>query len=102
MKKIFSFSDTTGRVEFFFVSLAYYLIFIYILLFATDNSNHLNWVAPPFLIPLIPMVLAIICRRLNDIGKSRFLTFVVLIPFVNLIFLLYLVFAPSKLKSNTK
>lgn len=98
MKKIFSFSDTAGRVEFFFVSLASYLIFVCIIIVATDENSPVNWIAPIFLIPLIPIILANICKRLNDIGKSRYLTIVALIPFVNLIFFLYLLFAPGKPK----
>ena len=36
------------------------------------------------------------CRRLNDLKKERILAILIIIPIINLIFTLYLLFAPSK------
>lgn len=42
--------------------------------------------------------LSLYVRRLRDLGQSVFLVLISLIPFINLLFLLYLLFAPSKKK----
>ena len=96
MKKLFSFSDTAGRLEYFFIFLVLYALFTYFLIFTTDDLNPFRDYGVLGVFLIIPIILANICRRLNDLGKSRYFTLVAFIPIVNLIFFLYLLFAPGK------
>ena len=91
----FSFSNTTGRLEYFFISLGLYLLFVFSIVM-TASSSFSAFAPLVILFIIIPLVLANICRRLNDIGKSRYFALITFIPFVNLIFILYLLFVPNK------
>ena len=92
----FSFSNTTGRLEYFFISLGLYFLFIFSLVMTVEQNQFQQLGIFLILFIVIPLILANICRRLNDIGKSRYFALITFIPFVNLIFILYLLFVPSK------
>jgi uncharacterized membrane protein YhaH (DUF805 family) len=52
-------------------------------------------------IPILIIILSVInianvCRRLNDIGKSRLLALLLFIPIIGLIFFIYLLATPGK------
>ena len=90
---IFSFSEDVGRLDYFCVWLGSWIFgggaFIIVV-----ESNGTSF----FLILVI--ILAVIsfantCRRLNDIGKSRLLVLLLLVPIVQLIFIVYLMFTPG-------
>jgi|ETNmetMinimDraft_33_1059910.scaffolds.fasta_scaffold143420_1 uncharacterized membrane protein YhaH (DUF805 family) len=48
------------------------------------------------LILYVYLQIANTCRRLNDLKKEKILAILVIIPIINFIFQLYLLFAPSK------
>ena len=52
-------------------------------------------------IPILIIILSVInianvCRRLNDIGKSRLLALLLFIPIIGLIFFIYLLATPRE------
>ena len=51
---------------------------------------------PILIIILFVINIANVCRRLNDIGKSRLLSLLLFIPIIGLIFFIYLLATPGK------
>lgn len=49
---------------------------------------------------LIPIVISLYVRRLHDVNQSGLLTLLVLVPLVNLLLFLYLLFAPGNPGQN--
>jgi uncharacterized membrane protein YhaH (DUF805 family) len=49
---------------------------------------------------LIPIYISAYVRRLHDVNQSGLLTFLILVPFVNLLLFLYLLFAPGTQGAN--
>ena len=48
------------------------------------------------IIVFLYLQLANICRRLNDLGRDRWLALLIFIPVLNILFELYLIFMPGK------
>ena len=97
MKKLFFFSDTAGRLEYFFI----FLVLVVFLFFSAivADANILRQFEQFGILGVVTSILLIlvnISRRINDLGKSRYFILISFIPFVNFIFFLYLLFAPGK------
>ena len=66
--------------------------------FMVIGGNSINQFMPILIIILSVINIANVCRRLNDIGKSRMFTLLLFIPIVGLIFFIYLLATPGKIR----
>lgn len=111
--KIFSFSGRLGRVRYMAYSMALMLIVwfgggilaaIAIPAMAAQNSPVMSGVAGLFLIAVYGFLLvatfALAIRRINDFDVSGWLSLLLLVPFVNFIFVLALWIIPGTQGSN--
>jgi len=96
LKNIFSFSDTAGRLDYFCTWMGMWIFVIGTFMIVTDNT--IGQFMPILIIILSIINIANVCRRLNDIGKSRLFTLLLFIPVVGLIFFIYLLATPGKIK----
>ena len=64
--------------------------------FMVIAGNTISQFMPILIIILSIINIANVCRRLNDIGKSRLLALLIFIPIVGLIFFIYLLATPGK------
>ena len=64
--------------------------------FMVIGGNSINQFIPILIIILFIINIANVCRRLNDIGKSRLLTLLLFIPIIGLIFFIYLLATPGE------
>ena len=63
--------------------------------FMVIGGNSISQFMPILIIILSVINIANVCRRLNDIGKSRLLALLLFIPIVGLIFFIYLLATPG-------
>ena len=100
---IFSFSATASRGDFFTMFIVNFIIvsavfnicdFVFGLILPRSWAVNISWGTA--IISLIYLQLANICRRLNDLGRDRWLAFLIFIPGLNILFELYLIFMPGK------
>jgi uncharacterized membrane protein YhaH (DUF805 family) len=96
LTNIFSFSDTAGRLDYFCTWLGMWLFLIGIFMLIAGNT--ISQFMPILIIFLFIINIANVCRRLNDIGKSRLFALLLFIPIVGLIFFIYLLATPGKIK----
>ena len=96
LTNIFSFSDTAGRLDYFCTWLGMWLFVIGV--FMVVAGNTINQFIPILIIILSIINIANVCRRLNDIGKSRMFVLLLFIPIVGLIFFIYLLATPGKIR----
>ena len=96
LTNIFSFSDTAGRLDYFCTWLGMWIFVIgFFMIIAGDAMDQFI----PILIIILSVInIANVCRRLNDIGKSRLLALLLFIPIIGLIFFIYLLAMPGKIK----
>ena len=94
LTNIFSFSDRAGRLDYFCTWLGMWIFVIgFFMIIAGDTMDQFI----PILIIILSVInIANVCRRLNDIGKSRLLALLLFIPIVGLIFFLYLLATPGE------
>ena len=90
---IFSFTDRAGRLDYFWTWIGMWLFVIGV--FMVIDGNSINQFMPILIIILSVINIANVCRRLNDIGKSRLLALLLFIPIVGLIFFIYLLVTPG-------
>ena len=64
--------------------------------FMVIGGNSISQFIPILIIILFIINIANVCRRLNDIGKSRLLTLLLFIPIIGLIFFIYLLATPGE------
>jgi uncharacterized membrane protein YhaH (DUF805 family) len=64
--------------------------------FMVIAGNTISQFMPILIIILSIINIANVCRRLNDIGKSRLLTLLLFIPIIGLIFFIYLLATPGE------
>ena len=102
---IFSFKESVGRLDYTLTMITLSLILIIPILlqvYVFENSlsffNTLMEFYVYYVALYIPLVFANASRRLNDIKMDFLWMLVLFIPGINLIFKLYLIFAPSKNK----
>jgi uncharacterized membrane protein YhaH (DUF805 family) len=93
LKNIFSFADRAGRLDYFCTWIGMWLFVIGV--FMVIGGNSINQFIPILIIILFIINIANVCRRLNDIGKSRLLALLLFIPIVGLIFFIYLLATPG-------
>ena len=84
LTNIFSFSDTAGRLDYFCTWLGMWIFVIGF--FMIIAGNEISQFIPILIIILSVVNIANVCRRLNDIGKSRLLALLLFIPIIGLIF----------------
>jgi len=94
LTNIFSFSDNAGRLDYFCTWLGMWLFVIGV--FMVIAGNTIGQFMPILIITLSIINIANVCRRLNDIGKSRLFALLLFIPIVGLIFFIYLLATPGK------
>ena len=93
LTNIFSFSDRAGRLDYFCTWVGMWLFVIGA--FMVIAGNTISQFMPILIIILSIINIANVCRRLNDIGKSRLLALLLFIPIVGLIFFIYLLAKPG-------
>ena len=93
LTNIFSFSDRAGRLDYFCTWVGMWLFVIGV--FMVIAGNTISQFMPILIIILSIINIANVCRRLNDIGKSRLLALLLFIPIVGLILFLYLLATPG-------
>lgn len=101
---LFSFENRIKRNTFWKIVTPIFLISFWLSsVYDAENSP------PGFLLSVIGLILSILLvwilyatyvKRLHDLGKSGWYALVVLIPFFNLLFILYLGFAPGNIGTN--
>ena len=104
MEELLNFKGKIGRLEYFQVSILCYLIlFAFILtvsaLFKPGSPNAALWMLIMALILagcVVAIKLAAVTKRLNDIGLNPSLTLLIFVPFLNIIFSAFLLFAKEK------
>jgi uncharacterized membrane protein YhaH (DUF805 family) len=96
LTNIFSFSDTAGRFDYFCTWLGMWIFVIGFFIIITGNT--IDQFIPILIITLSIINIANVCRRLNDIGNSRLLALLIFIPIIGLIFFIYLLATPGKIK----
>ena len=94
LTNIFSFTDRAGRLDYFCTWIGMWLFVIGVFMVIGDNS--ISQFMPILIIILSVINIANVCRRLNDIGKSRLLALLLFIPIVGLIFFIYLLATPGE------
>jgi uncharacterized membrane protein YhaH (DUF805 family) len=92
---IFSFTDRAGRLDYFCTWIGMWLFVIGV--FMVIAGNTISQFMPILIIILSIINIANVCRRLNDIGKSRLLALLLFIPIIGLIFFIYLLATPGKI-----
>lgn len=97
----FDFQRKTARLEYFIKSILINapLIILWALefLIETGSVEALLKVASPLVtIAVVIAGFSLGIQRLNDLNKSRWYILLALIPLINLLFALYLLFAPGK------
>jgi uncharacterized membrane protein YhaH (DUF805 family) len=102
----FSLEGRIGRVRYLLYSLFPAMLF-WVLMLVVDGiaAARLDFLDmldthPLYLLALMAINFVIMRRRLNDIDRSGWLGLLVLVPFVNFPFSLYLLFAPGTLGEN--
>lgn len=102
---IFSSVGTIGRINYFirillFVAIPFFVTVVSMNFFSNwHHGTHLPlgiFIGLIFILISIFSVLMQTIKRLNDIGKSPFYSVLLLIPFVNLLLILLLLFLPRK------
>ena len=93
LTNIFSFTDRAGRLDYFCTWIGMWLFVIGV--FMVIGGNSISQFMPILIIILSIINIANVCRRLNDIVKSRFLALLLFIPIVGLIFFIYLLATPG-------
>ena len=104
MEELLNFKGKIDRLEYFQVSILCYLIlFAFILtvsaLFKPGSPNAALWMLIMALILagcVVAIKLAAVTKRLNDIGLNPSLTLLIFVPFLNIIFSAFLLFAKEK------
>lgn len=101
---LFSFENRIKRNTFWKIVTPIFLVSFWLSsVYDAENSP------PGFLLSVIGLILSILLvwilyatyvKRLHDLGKSGWYALVVLIPFLNLLFILYLGFAPGNIGAN--
>ena len=101
---LLSFSIKAGRMDYLSGSIVVFILSAIFRQIIWSIFSSLNLHSPIFfylhiiltLIFYAYLQIANTCRRLNDLKKEKILAILVIIPIINLIFQLYLLFAPSK------
>ena len=93
LTNIFSFTDRAGRLDYFCTWIGMWLFVIGV--FMVIAGNTISQFMPILIIILSIINIANVCRRLNDISKSRLLALLLFIPIVGLIFFIYLLATPG-------
>lgn len=102
----FSPSSRIGRVRYLahgmLVGLAFYVVLAIVMLVGISaEGGALFWIllVPPYLFILYCSVLFMV-QRLHDLNRSGWLWLLMIVPLVNFIFALYILFAPGTKGSN--
>ncbi|SMF62855.1 Uncharacterized membrane protein YhaH, DUF805 family [Alteromonadaceae bacterium Bs31] len=102
--KIFALNGRIGRIRYLAYSMIYNLILYFVLGIAAailmgilgDSGGVATGIVFLVLyIPVLVIFVALMRRRINDLDKSGWLLLLLLVPLVNLIFGLYMIFAPG-------
>ena len=109
IKNIFSFSEEVGRLDFFLTFIVTIIITnlpIFLSIFYKPFDKLYDFIFASdygiggYIILIIILHLANICRRLNDMGKNNGYALIAFIPALNLILLLALLLTPREKKNK--
>jgi len=107
IKNIFSFSEEVGRLDFFLTLIGVIIVTNLPIFLNIKPVNKLfdlilsfDYGIGGYIILLIILHLANICRRLNDMGKHWRYALITFIPILNLILLLALLLTPREKKNK--
>ena len=100
IKNIFSFSEKAGRLDFILTNIGI-VVFVTLGNFVNVYALDFLWGGFPSLFQIIfflgvYLLIPNVCRRTNDLKMSRASFLLLFIPIVNILFELYLFFAPGK------
>jgi len=108
LKSFFSFKEHIGRLEYFVKSLLinvpFLALFLLLALFPEDSIIQITGglLSILLVIAVIIAAFALVFQRLNDLQNSKWLILLGLIPLVNFIFAIYLLFAPGKTSEQSE
>ena len=100
LKNIFSFSDKAGRLDFILTNIGI-VVFVTLGNFVYVYALDFLWGGFPSLFQIIfflgvYLLIPNVIRRTNDLKMSRASFLLLFVPIVNILFELYLFFAPGK------
>ena len=93
-KKTFDLKGKSSRREYWFVVLANFLIYLFLIFLSKFSMAFYNLFIFYFYLQVIPN-LSIQIRRARDAGKKWFTILINLIPFVGSIYWIYILILPS-------
>ena len=96
----FSFEGRIPRSTYWLTIIPLYLIgftisIVFALLISNGASEDIQWLKVIYIIPAAWIVFAAYAKRWRDLGQSGWLALTLLIPFINILIILYLGFAPG-------
>jgi len=100
LKKYAVFSGRSQRAEYWYFVLFNTIIFIVLGIISTVIGNHSNILGALYYLAVLIPGLAVTIRRLHDVGKSGWMLFILLIPFIGQIWLFVLMVLDSKPGEN--
>ncbi len=102
--QVFAINGRLGRCRYLAYSLATSMVFTLAALIIGATiavvAPSLVFLSIAFYIPAVAYSFILTIRRLNDMNKSGWLSLLLLLPIVNLLFMLWLVFWPGSAGSN--
>ena len=101
--KLFAFKSRIGRMQYFAYSIVYSFIAMFLALSIgaiVDGSASGPTSSILIMIAIIPVYVVAMKRRLNDLGRTGWLSLIGFIPLIGGLFGLYLLFAPGELSEN--
>lgn len=101
-KLLLDYKGRMSRAPFIIISLSYlfsyfFFFFLFMLLFPPGLSQMLFWLIRLF---LFYGFIVIIIKRLHDLNQSGWLSLLVLLPLINILFLIYLFCVKSSNEAN--
>lgn len=101
-----SYGNRIGRIS-FAIGLLYIMAFLYLLKRIFDMAAQTNLNSSPLMIPLIIalflsmfLLITLLTRRMHDLNLSRLWLLIFLVPTINILFLVYLMFRPGDTNRN--
>ena len=101
MKRLFSFKGRAKRTEYWLLGICSGLLMLPVTV--TDEADMTLGLALYALVMAIPLTwlsLAVVTRRFHDLGKSGWFTIFTCIPFVNIVFGVYVAFFKGQQQDN--
>ncbi|MFC0279830.1 DUF805 domain-containing protein [Falsigemmobacter intermedius] len=95
-------SSPIGRVSYFAQKVFYTILGLILIAVTVDSYGRVTTFGEIISALVFVCVLGAASRRLRDLGRTRWLILLYLVPIVNLLLVLYLTFAPGGLASDNQ